>query len=79
MDEATNSLDANNEKSIMEQLEQFLANRTSIIIAHRLSTVRNADNIVVMRDGKVCEQGRHEELLAQHGLYYSLVKNQLNV
>ena len=79
MDEATNSLDANNEQAIMEKLNRFMKGRTAIIIAHRLSTVRTADNIVVMQNGRICEQGTHEELLALKGTYYVLVKNQLNV
>ena len=79
MDEATNSLDANNEQAIMEKLNRFTKGRTAIIIAHRLSTVRTADNIVVMQNGRICEQGTHEELLALKGTYYVLVKNQLNV
>ena len=60
MDEATNSLDANNEHLIMEKLNRFMKGRTSIVIAHRLSTVRDADNIVVLQGGKICEQGTHE-------------------
>lgn len=79
MDEATNSLDANNEHQIMEKLSRFMRGRTAIIIAHRLSTVRNADNIVVMQDGRIYEQGSHEELTERRGVYYTLVKNQLNV
>jgi len=79
MDEATNSLDANNESEIMEKLSGFMHERTAVVIAHRLSTVRSADNIVVMQDGKICEQGDHEKLIAMKGIYYTLVKNQLNV
>lgn len=79
MDEATNSLDANNEHLIMEKLNRFMQGRTAIVIAHRLSTVRDADNIVVLQGGKICEQGTHEELICRHGVYYTLVKNQLNV
>lgn len=79
MDEATNSLDANNEHLIMEKLNRFMKGRTSIVIAHRLSTVRDADNIVVLQGGKICEQGTHEELISSQGVYYTLVKNQLNV
>ena len=79
MDEATNSLDANNEYLIMEKLNRFMQGRTAIVIAHRLSTVRDADKIVVLQGGKICEQGTHEELICRHGVYYTLVKNQLNV
>ena len=77
-DEATNSLDANNEHVIMENLHEFYKGRTVLIVAHRLSTVRDADNIVVMDKGKIVEQGTHEELTRLHGAYYRLVKNQLN-
>ncbi len=79
LDEATNSLDANNEKAIMNSLNKFLVGKTSIIIAHRLSTVRNADNIIVLDNGAIAEEGCHDELISKKGLYYSLVKNQLNV
>lgn len=79
LDEATNSLDANNEHEIMENLNNFIKGRTAIIIAHRLSTVRNADNIVVLKDGKICEQGNHETLIRKKSIYYQLVKNQLDI
>lgn len=79
MDEATNSLDANNEKEVMENLNSFLKNRTSVIVAHRLSTVRDADNIIVLKNGQVIEQGTHQELLKFKGEYYSLIKNQLSI
>ena len=79
MDEATNSLDANNEHLIMQKLNRFMQGRTAIVIAHRLSTVRDADNIVVLQDGHICEQGTHADLINKQGIYYSLVKNQLNV
>lgn len=78
-DEATNSLDANNERFIMEQLHAFFRNKTVVIVAHRLSTVRNADNIVVLDKGRIVEQGRHEQLIAQRGAYFELVKNQLEL
>lgn len=78
-DEATNALDANNESVIMENLEEFFKGRTVIVVAHRLSTVKNADNIVVMDKGKISEQGSHAELTAQKGDYYNLVKNQLEL
>lgn len=79
LDEATNALDTNNERAIMQQLEQFLSGRTSIVVAHRLSTVRNADQIVVLEKGTIVEQGTHDELLKTEGAYYRLVKNQLDV
>jgi ATP-binding cassette subfamily B protein len=79
LDEATNSLDANNEMAIMENLQQFFKGRTVMIIAHRLSTVKNADNIVVLDKGKIVEQGTHAQLTAQKGKYYELVKNQLEL
>lgn len=79
LDEATNALDTNNERVIMQQLEQFLNGRTSVVVAHRLSTVRNADQIVVLDKGNIVEQGTHEELLKSGGAYYRLVKNQLDV
>ena len=78
-DEATSSLDANNEKTIMEKLNSFLNKKTSVIVAHRLSTVRNADNIIVLENGEVVEQGNHEQLTQQKGKYYELVKNQLEL
>jgi len=79
LDEATNSLDANNEHDIMDKLNHFLKGRTAIIIAHRLSTVRNADQIVVLHKGTIKESGTHEELINLKSIYYTLVKNQLNV
>lgn len=79
LDEATNSLDTSNEFEIMEHLNKFLKGRTSVIIAHRLSTVRNADQIVVIDHGKVVETGNHETLTAKRGAYYNLVKNQLEL
>ena len=79
LDEATNSLDANNEKIIMDNLQEFYHGRTVIIVAHRLSTVRNAANIIVLEKGKIIEQGTHEELARKHGTYYTLVKNQLDL
>ena len=78
-DEATNSLDANNEKVILENLQQFFKNRTVIIVAHRLSTVKNADKIIVLDNGEVAEEGTHTELTLQRGKYYELVKNQLEL
>lgn len=78
-DEATNSLDANNERTIMERLEKLFKGKTVVIVAHRLSTVKNADNIVVLAHGHIVEQGTHEQLTAQRGYYYELVKNQLEL
>ena len=78
-DEATSSLDANNEKIIMENLNQFFKDRTAVVIAHRLSTVKNADQIVVLEKGKIIERGTHKELTALKGNYYNLVKNQLEL
>lgn len=78
-DEATNSLDATNERIIMENLQKIFLNRTVVIAAHRLSTVMNADNIVVMKKGEIVEQGTHAELVALRGHYYTLVKNQLEL
>lgn len=78
-DEATNSLDATNERIIMENLHKIFENRTVVIAAHRLSTVMDADNIVVMKKGKIVEQGTHRELVDLRGHYYTLVKNQLEL
>ena len=78
-DEATNSLDANNEKTIVENLQEFFKGRTVVVVAHRLSTVKNADNIIVLQEGKVVEQGTHFELSVKKGKYYELVKNQLEL
>lgn len=78
-DEATSALDANNEKVIMEKLNQFFQEKTVVIIAHRLSTVMNADQIVVLEKGKIIEIGNHEKLVAKKGSYYNLVKNQLQL
>ena len=79
LDEATNSLDANNERNIVENLDTFYRGKTVVIVAHRLSTVRNADQIVVIDHGKVVETGNHETLTAKRGAYYNLVKNQLEL
>ena len=78
-DEATNSLDATNERIIMDNLYEFFKGKTVIVVAHRLSTVKNADNIVVLNQGEIVEQGHHHELIAQHGYYFNLVKNQLEL
>ena len=79
MDEATNSLDAANERSIMEKLQSFFEGRTVVVVAHRLSTVMNADNIVVLDRGRIVEQGTHKERTARRGHYYNLVRNQLEL
>ena len=79
LDEATNSLDANNEREIMDRLNEVFKNKTVIIAAHRLSTVKKADVIVVMDHGSVVERGRHEDLIKLRGYYYELVKNQLEL
>ena len=79
LDEATNSLDANNERSIVENLDMFYKGKTVVIVAHRLSTVKNADQIVVIDHGKVVEEGNHESFTAKRGAYYNLVKNQLEL
>lgn len=78
-DEATNSLDANNERTIMENLERLFADKTVVVVAHRLSTVKNADNIIVLDNGRIAEQGTHSQLTALRGKYYELVKNQLEL
>ena len=78
-DEATSALDSNNEKKIMENLNRFFENKTVVVIAHRLSTVKNADQIVVLDKGKIIEKGTHEELVAQQQSYFELVKNQLEL
>lgn len=78
-DEATNALDANNERTIMENLKEFFKGRTVIIVAHRLSTVRDADKIIVLENGEILEEGNHESLTSKRGKYYELVKNQLEL
>lgn len=79
LDEATNALDANNERAITENLASFYKGKTVIVVAHRLSTVRNADQIVVLDDGQIAEIGTHEQLTAKRGKYFNLVKNQLEL
>lgn len=79
LDEATNSLDAMNEQRIVKEMEKFYQGRTVVIVAHRLSTVRNADQIVVIDGGRVVENGTHAALIARQGTYFNLVKNQLEL
>jgi ATP-binding cassette subfamily B protein len=78
-DEATNSLDANNEQIIIDNLHEFYRGKTVVIVAHRLSTVQNADKIIVLDKGKIVEEGMPKELIAKKGAYYTLVKNQLEL
>ncbi len=79
LDEATSALDANNESAILAHLRQYVQGRTVVVIAHRLSTVRDADQIVVVHGGKIVETGRHDELVARGGAYFNLVRNQLEL
>ncbi len=79
LDEATNSLDASNERAIVERLSTFYKGRTVVVVAHRLSTVKDADQIIVLDKGKVVETGNHKSLTARRGVYYNLVKNQLEL
>ena len=78
-DEATSSLDAKNEKVIVENLNDFFQGKTVVVVAHRLSTVKNADQIVVLEDGQIKEIGSHDKLITHEGYYYDLVKNQLEL
>ncbi len=78
-DEATNALDANNEKIIMEQLNRFFLGRTVVVVAHRLSTVKNADQIIVLDKGRIIEKANHQQLTNMKGVYYQLIKNQLEL
>lgn len=79
LDEATNSLDTTNETIIMENLQKFYTGRTVVIVAHRLSTVRNADKIIVLNHGEIAEVGTHGTLVSHQGIYYQLIKNQLEL
>ncbi len=79
LDEATNSLDANNEREIVDNLNKVYEGKTVIVIAHRLSTVRWADQIIVIHNGRITETGNHDSLVAERGDYYHLVKNQLEL
>jgi subfamily B ATP-binding cassette protein MsbA len=76
LDEATSALDTESEKLVQDALNNLMKNRTSLIIAHRLSTIQNADIIIVLEAGKVVEQGSHQELLQQNGLYRRLIDMQ---
>lgn len=78
LDEATNALDTQNEYDIMRNIRESFQGHTTVIVAHRLSTIRNADNIVVMDEGKIVEEGRHDELIEKKGHYYNLVQAQIN-
>jgi ATP-binding cassette subfamily B protein len=78
-DEATNALDTSNERIIMEKLESFFRKRTVVVVAHRLSTVKNADQIVVIHQGEIVEIGTHTDLLTKRGAYYKLVSDQLEL
>lgn len=79
LDEATNALDAKNERAIVENLDEFYKGRTVVVVAHRLSTVKNADQIIVIDGGKIVETGNHTSLIEKRGAYYNLVKNQLEL
>ena len=78
-DEATNALDAYNEMIIMDNLNDFLVQKTVVIVAHRLSTVIHADKIIVLEDGEIIEEGNHQNLIQSKGAYYHLIKNQLEL
>lgn len=79
LDEATNSLDAKNERVIVENLSKFYQGRTVVIVAHRLSTVKNADKIIVLNNGEIVEKGIHSELIKKNGIYFELIRNQLEL
>ena len=79
LDEATSALDADNEKIIVDNLERFFEERTVLVVAHRLSTVKNADQIIVLENGAIEEIGSHVELVQKTGKYYNLIKNQLEL
>ena len=76
-DEATSALDSLSESSILANLDDMLRGRTAVVIAHRLSTIMRADKILVLYEGKLVEQGRHDELIARRGMYYELVQRQM--
>jgi ATP-binding cassette subfamily B protein len=79
MDEATSALDTSTERKLMDNLNEFFENRTVVVIAHRLSTVKNSDQILVLDDGKISESGNHKELVKNEGYYYRLIKDQLEL
>jgi ATP-binding cassette subfamily B protein len=79
MDEATSSLDTESERAVKENIDRLLEGRTSFVIAHRLSTVRDADLIVVLEKGRLVEQGNHDDLMKRQGLYFYLVSQQLGL
>jgi ATP-binding cassette subfamily B protein len=79
LDESTNALDSDNERIIVENLREFFENKTVIVVAHRLSTVKNADKIIVLHKGEIVEEGDHRDLIVTKGRYYELVKNQLEL
>ena len=79
LDEATNALDAKNERTIVENLDQFYKGRTVVVVAHRLSTVKNAHQIIVLDKGRIVETGNHASMIKKKGAYYNLVKNQLEL
>lgn len=79
LDEATNALDTHNENSIMKNMEDFLRDKTVVVVAHRLSTIKHADQILVMKGGSIAEEGTHESLVARKGYYYQLIQNQLEM
>jgi ATP-binding cassette subfamily B protein len=79
LDEATNALDANNEKAIIDNLHGFYQGKTVVVVAHRLSTVKNADQIIVLDNGEIVESGNHQELVNKKGAYFDLVRNQLEL
>lgn len=78
-DEATNSLDSKNERKIVDNLDRFYKGRTVVVVAHRLSTIKNADQILVLEHGSIVESGVHASLIEKKGLYYNLIKNQLEL
>ena len=79
LDEATNALDATNETIIMRNLRRFYKGKTVVVVAHRLSTVKHTDKIVVLEQGRIVENGTHPELVAKRGCYYKLIKDQLEL